>query len=116
MKEYFKPTGRKILGVIILILSVSFIIFFVSYVSEPSKFFTNDYPILIGWPLVFISIGGKETTNNFNIVNLIIDIVIFYFVMCVLSIIFKGRKKENVPNSNSGGRDTSPANQTQPGN
>jgi Na+/alanine symporter len=116
MKEYFKPTGRKILGVIILILLFSFIIFFISYTAEPSKFFTGDNPILIGWPLVFISIGGNEATNNFNIVNLIIDIIIFYFVTCILAIIFKGRKKENVPNSNSGGRDTSPANQTQPGN
>jgi len=108
MKEFFKPTGRKILGIIILLFLFSFIGFFLQYIANPTNFITGQNTIPIGLPLVFVSIGG-----SFNIVNLIIDIIIFYLITCLLAIIFK-RRKENVPTSNSGGRDTSPANQTQP--
>ena len=112
MKEYFKLTSRKILGIIILLFLFSFIGFFFQYISNPASYVTGQYAISIGFPLIYITIGGKETTNNFNIFNLIIDIIIFYLITCVLSIIFK-RRKENVPNSNSGGRSTSPTIQTQ---
>jgi len=114
VKEYFKLTGKKILGVIILLFLFSFISFFMQYISNPSNYVTNQNAILIGLPLFFMSIGGKEGTSGPNIVNLIIDIIIFYIVIVVFSIVFKGGKKENVPNSNSGGGNPSPPNQTQP--
>jgi hypothetical protein len=80
------------------------------YISNPTSYITN--PIGIGLPLVYVSIGSK--IENFNIFNLIIDIIIFYLVVCLFAIAFKGGKKENVPNSNSGGRNPSSPNQAQP--
>ena len=116
MKEYFKLTGKKILGVIILLFFFSFISFFLQYISNPGNYVINQEQnaIMIGLPLFFMSIGGKEGTGNFNIFNLVIDIIIFYFVIVLFSIVFKGGKKQNVPNSNSGGGNTSSPNQTQP--
>jgi len=115
MKEYFKPTLKKILGTIILVFLLSFIGFFLEYISNPSKFVLGQQPITLGFPLNYVSIGGTGI-SNLNILNLIIDIIIFYLIVCVLSIVFRGRKKENVPSSNSGGGNTSPPDQTQPGN
>jgi len=114
MKEYFKLTGKKILGVIILLFLFSFISFFMQYISNPTNYVTGQNTIPIGLPLFFISIGGKEGTSNFNMFSLIIDIIIFYLVVCLFAIAFKGGKKENVPNSNSGGGNPSSPNQAQP--
>ena len=111
MIKYFKPTARKILGVIILLFLFSFISFFLQYIADASRYASGE-TISIGFPLLYFSLGENDVTKSFNIINLIIDIIIFYFITCILAIIFK-RRKENVPNSNSGGRDTSPANQTQ---
>jgi len=112
MKEHFKPTGRKILGVIILLFLFSFIGFFLQYVSNPTSYVTGQYSILIGLPLVYLSIGGKGI-ENFNIFNLVADVIIFYLITCIFAIAFK-RRKQNVPNSNSGGGNPSPASQAQP--
>jgi hypothetical protein len=112
MKEYFKLTSRKILGVIILLFLFSFLSFFFQYVSNPVNYVTGQYSISIGLPLVYLSIGGKGI-ENFNTFNLLIDIIIFYLITCALAFVFK-RRKENVPNSNSGGGNTSTSNQAQP--
>ena len=112
MKEYFKLTSRKILGVIILLFLFS-LIGVIPYFSDPIKILTGQSNVFLGWPLVYISIKGTST-NDFNIPFLIIDIIFFYLILCLLAFIFKGRKKQNVPNSNSGGGDTSTSNQTQP--
>jgi hypothetical protein len=112
MKEYFKPTPKKILGVIIFLFLFSFLGFFFQYISNPTIYVTGQNAIPLGLPLVYATITGSAF-NNFNILYLIIDIIIFYLIICVLSIIFKGRKKENVPISNSGGGNPSPANQAQ---
>lgn len=115
MKEYFKITGKKILGVIILLFFFSFVSFFLQYISNPSNYMINQNNnlIIIGLPLDYFSIGGKGI-ENFKTVNLIIDIIIFYLIVCLFSIAFKGGKKENVPNSNSGGGNPSSSNQAQP--
>jgi hypothetical protein len=112
MKEYFKLTGKKILGIIILLFLFSFISFFLQYISNPTTYVLGQYTISIGLPLDYASLGGKGI-ENFKIFNLIIDIIIFYFIVCLFSIAFKGGKKQNVPNSNSGGGSPSPTNQTQ---
>jgi hypothetical protein len=112
MKEYFKLTTRKILGIIILLFLFSFLGFFLQYISNPTSYVTNPSPIPIGLPLVYVSIGSR--IENFNIFNLIIDIIIFYLITCFFAIAFRRRKKENVPTSNSGGGNPSPANQAQP--
>lgn len=112
MKEYFKLTARKVLGVIILLLLFS-LIGLLPYFSDPLKILTGQGSIFFGWPLVYLSIQGS-TISNFNIPLLIIDIIFFYLIICLLTFIFKRRKKENVPNSVSGGGDTSTPNQTQP--
>ncbi|MEM5782009.1 MAG: hypothetical protein QXD43_02320 [Candidatus Aenigmatarchaeota archaeon] len=105
MKEYFKLTTRKVLGVIILLFLFSFIKFFLQYVSNPISYVMDFSKVSLGFPLVFYSLE-----NNLNILNLIIDIIFFYLIICFLSIVFR-RKKENVPNSNSGGGNTSSSNQ-----
>ena len=105
MKEHFKLTLRKTLGILILLFLFSFIDFFLKYISNPTNYIMNISNVLIGFPLVFYSI------ENFNILNLIIDIIIFYLIICILSLVFKRRKKENVPNSNSGRGSTSTTNQ-----
>ena len=112
MREYFKLTSRKILGIIILLFLFS-LIGIMPYFSDPLKILTGQSNIFLGWPLVYISIKGS-TPSDLNIPFLIIDIIFFYLILCLLAFIFKERKKENVPNSNSGGGDTSISNQTQP--
>ena len=102
MKEYFKPTSRKILGIIILLFLFSFLGFFFQYISNPTSYVTGQFAISIGWPLIYFSINEKGVTNNFNIFNLLIDIIIFYLITVLFAMAFKGGKK-NVPNSNSGG-------------
>jgi len=111
MINYFKPTTRKILGTIILLFFISFIGLWPA-ATNPMACIAGKCNMFIGLPLIFFSINEKgETYSNF--INLIIDMIIFYLIICVLSIAFK-RRKENVPNSNSGGRDTSSSNQAQP--
>jgi hypothetical protein len=129
MKEYFKPTTTKILGVIILMVIFS-LFGVIPYMSDPLKFLTGEAKILFGFPLVYATLTGA-VINNVNILNMLIDIIIFYFAICFLSIIFRskkkeesaipqvnqsqeGRKEENVPNSNSPGGNTSSPNETQP--
>lgn len=116
MKEYFKLTGKKVLGVIIMLFLFSFVGFFLQYVANPTGF-TGDFSFPIGLPLPYLYIGTKIGIFNSlyeTIINLVIDIVIFYLITVALAMIFRRRKVENVPNSNSGGRDTSTPNQAQP--
>ena len=108
MKEYFKPTSRKILGVIILLFLFS-LVGILPYVSDPVKFLTGQNDLFFGFPLVYVSIKGASI-SNFNIPFLLIDIIFFYLILCVLAFALKGRKEKNVPNSNSGGGNTSPSN------
>ena len=115
MKEYFKLTGKKILGVIILLFLFSFLGFFVQFTSNPTSYLgTSQTPISIGFPLEYISLKGASI-NSLNPLNLIIDLIIFYLVTVFFALVFRGGKKENVPNSYSGGGNTSPPNQAQPG-
>jgi len=113
MMQYFKPTGKKILGVIIFLLLFSFIGFFLTYVSNPTNFVLGQTLIPVGLPLPYFTLGGSQGISGINVVYLIIDIIIFYLITCVFAIAFR-RRKENVPNSNSGGGNPSPTNQTQP--
>jgi hypothetical protein len=123
MIEYFKPTTKKILGVIILTVMFS-LLGLIPFVSNPLKFIQGESNIMFGFPLVYATLSGAAI-NNVNILNMLIDIIIFYFAICFLSIIFRskkdedkvnqeGRKEENVPNSNSPGGNTSSPNETQP--
>ena len=112
MKEYFKLTSKKILGIIILLFLFS-LLGILPYFSDPLKILTGQANIFLGWPLVYISIQGASA-SNFNIPFLLIDIIFFYLILCLLAFVFKKRRKENVPNSNSGGGNTSSPNQTQP--
>jgi len=126
MKEYFKPTSRKILGVIILLFIFS-MGGLIPYFADPTKFITGEQSILLGFPLVYGAIKGANI-EGFTPVNLIINIIIFYLIVCIISIAFSGKKKEDktnqevkqeerknyVSDSNSGGGNTSTSNQTQP--
>lgn len=112
MKEYFKLTSRKILGVIILLFLFS-LVGIAPYFSNPLNILTGQNDIFLGWPLVYIAIQGASI-SSFNIPFLLIDIIFFYLILCLLAFIFKRRKEKNVPNSNSTGGNTSSPNQAQP--
>jgi hypothetical protein len=136
MKEYFKPTTKKILGVIILTVMFS-LGGVIPYLANPLSFITGESNIVFGLPFPYASLDDG-TISNVNILNMIIDIIIFYFVICLLSMIFRGKKKEDksnqasqanqvnqtnqeegrkeeyVPNSDSGGGNPGPADETQP--
>jgi hypothetical protein len=109
----FLPTAAKILGlIIILVLIVSYS--FVPPLTNPQSC-NAGCTVELGFPLKFVSYGmGGQTQGfmNYNFVNLIIDLAIIYFGLCLLSLVANlGRKKENVPDSNSGGRSSSPPDQ-----
>ena len=107
MKQYFEPTAGKILGVIIL-LALSSMNGVLPFVANPTSFLAGNTRLNFGFPYPIFSITG-EVIGNLNIPYLLIDIVIFYLVLVALSFVFKGRKEENVPNSNSRGRDIGPS-------
>ncbi len=92
MREYFKLTAKKVLGVIIMLFLFS-MVGIIPYVSAPEKFVTGEYNIVLGWPMPYATIKGGAL-SDLNILNIIIDIVIFYLVMCLLDYIFKGGKKK----------------------
>jgi hypothetical protein len=112
IKEAFKPTAAKILGVII-IFALFATYAFVPTLTNPGACTTNC-SIEVGYPLKFFFYNfgtGTQSNMNYNIISFIIDFVIFYFVFCLLSLILNLGRRKNVPNSNSGGRDSSPPNQ-----
>jgi hypothetical protein len=119
MLGHFKPTSGKILGVIILLTLMSFVKGILPYMSNPLM--ALDRGISFGFPMDFLTIQGT-TINSPNIPSLLIDAVIFYIVVCILSFAFGGKKKQeqkveqgrieqNVPNSYSSGGNTSPSNE-----
>ncbi|MFH1473858.1 MAG: hypothetical protein ABIE55_03090 [Candidatus Aenigmatarchaeota archaeon] len=111
----FMPSNGKILGIIIifaLIATYSFVPILTS-----SVICSTNCSIEIGWPLNFLiyTFGtGTESFMDFNTIVFVIDIMVFYLVLCLISLIFKIGRKKNVPNNNSGGRDSSPADQAGP--
>ncbi len=105
MTSSFMPTTKKVLGAIILALLLS-AVGLMPYLSDPLGFMTGQSTLVFGLPMPYMTLQGMGI-NNLNIVNLLIDIVIFYLAICVLSMAFKGRNDDNVPNSVSGRGDTS---------
>jgi len=112
MKEYFMPTGKKVLGVVILLFLFS-MVGIIPYMADPTKFVTGQYNVILGWPMPYVSIDGGSL-SNINTVNIAINAIIFYLVICLLGFILKGGKEKNVPNSNIGGGNTGSADKTQP--
>lgn len=116
IKEFFKPTARKILTLIILLVLLSFINFLPNLLNPLSC--TATCVVMFGQPLFpFLTLNIKEgkISPALNIIGLIIDLVIIYLILCALFYIFRTRKKEvtqlqqelytgeekNVPTSNS---------------
>ena len=112
LKDAFKPGRGKVLGIIIIFALIS-TYGFVPSLTSPDICISNC-SIEIGWPLKFFFYNwgaATESSMNFNTINFIINIVVFYLALCLLSLIFKIGRRENVPNSDSGGRDSSPTDQ-----
>lgn len=109
----FKPTAAKIVGLIVIFALIATYAF-VPSLTNP-QLCSNSCTVAIGYPFDFLLFDYGSATlsfNNFIVVNFIIDFVIFYLALCLLSLIFNLGRRKNVPNSNSGGRDSSPANET----
>ncbi|MFH1229144.1 MAG: hypothetical protein V1678_01830 [Candidatus Aenigmatarchaeota archaeon] len=122
MKEHFIPTAKKILGVIILVFIFS-LFGLLPFISNPTAFITGQGRMAFGLPLYYVSLQGGSL-SEIRYINLLIDIVFFYFIVCVLSLAFGGKKDEDkvkqeegrkdyVSNSDSAGGNSSSANQTQ---
>jgi len=110
LKDAFKPSSGKILAIIIIFALIATYGFVPTLTS--SKICTSNCSIEIGWPFKFFFYGwgvGTSTTMNFNIFVFIVDILIFYLALCLISLILKIGRRENVPSSYSGGRDSSTA-------
>jgi hypothetical protein len=123
MKEHFIPTGKKILGVVILVFIFS-MFGLLPFVSNPTAFVTGQGRLVFGLPLDYISLEGSSL-SQIRYINLLIDIVFFYFIVCILSLAFGGKKDEDkekqeegrkdyVSNSDSTGGNSSSASETQP--
>ena len=113
IKESFKPTAAKILGIVIIFALIATYAF-VPTLTDPYGCTTNCI-IEVGYPFKFFfyTFGTAiQSFMNFNIVTFIIDFLIFYFALCLLSLVLNLGRRKNVPNSNSGGRDSSPPDQT----
>lgn len=113
IKQAFKPTAAKILGIIVIFALIATYAF-VPTLTNPLAC-TSNCSIEIGYPFKFFFYNfgsGTQSNMNYNIVNLIIDFLIFYFALCLLSLIVNLGRRKDVPNSNSGGRDSGPADQT----
>jgi len=113
VKEFFKPTARKILVLIILLALLSFINFLPRLFDPLSC--TTMCIIIFGSPLLpFLTLNIRESQIHpaLNISGLIIDLIIFYLILCALFYVFRKKKKEtlkevyvgeqNVPTGNSG--------------
>ena len=112
IKQALKPTAAKIFGLIVIFALIATYAF-VPALTDP-QLCVSGCTIEIGYPLKFLFYDWGVQTQSFKspvIVNLIIDLVIFYFALCLLSLIANLGRRKNVPNSNSGGRDSSPPQQ-----
>ena len=110
IKEAFKPSAGKILGILI-IFAIFATYAFVPNLTNPQACMTSC-DIEVGFPLKFFfyTFGSATQSNmNYNIFSFIIDFVIFYFALCLLSLILNLGRRKNVPNSDSGRRDSGPA-------
>lgn len=108
----FLPSGGKILGLIIIFALIATYAF-VPVITNPSAC-VSSCTIEIGYPLKFMFYEMGAQTQGFKspvLVNLIIDLALFYFVLCLFSLIVNLGGRKNVPDSNSGGRGSSPADQ-----
>jgi len=116
LKDAFKPSRMKILGIVIIFALIGTWGFIPTLTA--SKICISNCFIEIGWPFKFFfyTWGGEASSvMDFNIFVFIIDILIFYLVFCLLSLILKIGRKEDVSNSHSGGRDSSTPNEAEPG-
>ena len=113
IKEALKPTAAKITGIIV-IFGLFATYAFVPVVTDPQACVTSC-TVEIGYPFKFFfyTLGEATQSNmNYNIITFIIDFFIFYLGLCLISLILNlGRKKKDVPNSDSRGRDSSPPDQ-----
>ena len=105
----FVPSGAKIVG-LLLIFALIVIYSFIPFISNPQLCFSGGCTADIGYPLKFLTYASGESTQSFmnlETVNFIVDLLIFYFGLSLLSLISNLGRRKNVPNSNSGGRDSS---------
>jgi hypothetical protein len=115
LKDAFKPSGWKILALIIIFALMATYGFVPSLIGEIC---VSDCFIEIGFPFKFFFYkwgSGTETVTNFNTYVFIIDIIVFYLALCLISLILNLGRRKDVPNSDSGRRDSSPPEQTGPG-
>jgi hypothetical protein len=108
IKDAFKPSSGKILALIIIFALITTYGFVPPLIS--SEICVSDCSVEIGYPFKFFFYTwgvGTQTFMDFNIFVFIIDIIVFYLALCLISLIFKIGRRENVPDSNSGGRDRS---------
>lgn len=106
----FLPSSGKILGLIIIFALIATYAF-VPIVTNPQSC-TAGCTVEIGYPSKFLFLEmGTQTQSfmNYNVVNFIIDLAVFYFALCLLSLVMNLGRRKNVPNSNSGGRSSSTA-------
>jgi len=113
IKEALKPTSTKIVGIIVIFALIATYAFVPSLINPQLSI--SNYTIEMGYPLKFFfytTDASNQSFMNFVPVNFIIDLLIFYFVLCLLSLILNLGRRKNVPNSDSRGRDSSTTNQT----
>ena len=113
IKQALKPTGIKILGLIVIFALIATWAF-VPALTDPQECVVSC-TIEIGYPLKFLfyEMGGQAQGFKSPVfLNLIIDLAIFYFAFCLISLIVNLGRRKNVSNSDSGRRDSSPANET----
>jgi len=111
----FKPSGVKILLIVIIFALMATYSFVPTLTS--SVVCTTNCSIEMGWPLNFLvyTFGtGTESFMDFNAIVFVIDLMVFYLALCLISLIFNIGRRKNVPSSNSGGRDSSPPDQAGP--
>jgi hypothetical protein len=80
LKEFIKPSLKKVLISVVLLIATGFITVYITLL---------DSPTLFGFPLPFYNFGGRTTigtyySREFNIFSLIADAIVWYTVSCFI--------------------------------
>ncbi|MBN1645732.1 hypothetical protein JW868_01700 [Candidatus Woesearchaeota archaeon] len=86
-KEFFKPDKAKIIIFLILLILISIIPKPVQLCNSTPEGVDciNAWAKGIGFPIVYGEQYSGDTINvRFNLINLLINIIIYYFLACVM--------------------------------
>lgn len=104
-RTLFSLNAKKLLVIVILFV-LGTLPGMIPPLTDPMGCVRIACDVFIGLPLIYLTAKisqGILTNISFNFFNVAIDIIIFYLITAILFYLF--RRRENVPNSDTGRRD-----------